>query len=307
MEGAMTDQDLNQADVDEIRAFLTRTCEDAGRWLPGTGWRTAWQSEAEGEVRNGELRADGSQWGEDPVRTAYAAATVFLFAALDALVALRDSVNVSTTSYVPGVLSRAAMEAGSQAFWLLEPGIGARRRVIRSVLVRAGSAANLKETVEAVDPTETVSDYGEDPATIAAYAQGLGLAYAEKKDQHGRKALECEVDRLPSYTSRAVALETAMKMSAGYRIYSGAAHAELYSVMQAWRSGASGAAAPLERWCDREAVWAAALASAGFVMMPAFRALTLLDLRARMLEIFRSMRAIGTMTRRMKLPEAWRY
>ena len=77
--------------------------------------------------------------------------------------------------------------------------------------------------------------------------------------------------------------------------------------MQAWRSTASGAAAPLERWCDREAVWAAALASAGFVMMPAFRALTLLDLRARMLEIFRSMRAIGTMTRRMKLPEAWRY
>jgi hypothetical protein len=130
---------------------------------------------------------------------------------------------VSTTSYVPGVLSRAAMEAGSQAFWLLEPGIGARRRVIRSVLVRAGSAANLKETVEAVDPTQTVSDYGEDPATIAAYAQGLGLAYAEKKDQHGRKALECEVDRLPSHTSRAIALETAMKMSAGYRIYSGAA------------------------------------------------------------------------------------
>jgi hypothetical protein len=42
-------------------------------------------------------------------------------------------------------------------------------------------------------------------------------------------------------------------------------------------------------------------------MMPAFRALTLLDLRARMLEIFRSMRAIGTMTRRMKLPDAWRY
>jgi hypothetical protein len=67
----------NQADVDEIRAFLTRTCEDASRWLPGTGWSPAWQSEAEGEVRNGELRNDGSPWGEAPVRTAYAAATVF--------------------------------------------------------------------------------------------------------------------------------------------------------------------------------------------------------------------------------------
>jgi hypothetical protein len=243
----LKDQDLSQADADEIRAFLTRTCEDAGRWLPGTGWRPAWQSEADGEVRNRELRTDGSPWGEDPVRTAYTAATVFLFAALDALLAFRDSVNMSTTSYVPGVLSRAAMEAGSQAFWLLEPGIGARRRVIRSVLVRAGSAANLKETVEAVDPAETVSNYGEDPAMIEAYAQGLGLAYTEKKDQHGRKALECEGHRLPSYTSRAVALETAMKMSAGYRIYSGAAHAELYSVMQAWRSTTPAAAAPLAR------------------------------------------------------------
>ncbi|HEY2265367.1 MAG TPA: hypothetical protein VGI96_22275 [Streptosporangiaceae bacterium] len=303
----MTDQDLSQADVDEIRAFLTRTCEDAGRWLPGTGWRPAWQSEAEGEVRNSELRADGSPWGGDPVRTAYAAATVFLFAALDALLALRDSVSVSSTSYVPGVLSRAAMEAGSQAFWLLEPGIGARRRVIRSVLVRAGSAANLKETVEAVDPAETVSAYGEDPATIEAYAQGLALVYAAKKDQNGRKALECEGERLPTYTARAVALETGMKMSAGYRIYSGSAHAELYSVMQSWRKTTSGMAAPLERWCDREAVWAAALASAGFVMMPAFRALTLLDLRARLWEMVRSMQAIGTMTRQMKLPSAWRY
>ena len=179
--------------------------------------------------------------------------------------------------------------------------------MIRSVLVRAGSAANLKETVEAVDPTETVSDYGEDLAMVKTYARGLDLSYAEKKDQHGRKALECEGDRLPSYTARAVALETAMKMSAGYRIYSGATHAELYSVMQTWRSTTPGAAAPLERWCDREVVWAAALASAGFVMMPAFRALTLLDLRARMREMIQRMQAIGTMTRRMKLPSAWRY
>jgi hypothetical protein len=303
----MTGDDLTQVDIDEIRAFLTRTCDDAGRWLPGTGWRPAWKSAAEREICNAELRPDGSLWGEDPVRTAYAAATVFLFAGLDALLALRDSVNVSTTSYVPGVLSRAAMEAGSQAFWLLQPDIGARRRVIRSVLVRAGSAANLKDSVEAVDPAEVVSDYGESPSRIEAYAQGLGLTYAIKKDEHGRKALECEGERLPSYTARAVEMETAMKMSAAYRIYSGAAHAELYSVMQAWRSTTPGTAVPLERWCDREAVWTAVLASAGFVMMPAFRALMLLDLRARMHEMVRSMQAIGTMTNRMKLPRAWRY
>lgn len=141
----------------------------------------AWQSEAACEITNSEVRADGSPWGETPVRTAYAASTAFLFAGLDALMALRDSVNVSSTSYVPGVLSRAAMEAGSQAFWLLEPGISARHRVIRSVLVRAGSAANLKETVEAVDPKASISDYGEDPAMVEAYSRAPGIAYTLKK------------------------------------------------------------------------------------------------------------------------------
>jgi hypothetical protein len=146
-------------------------------------------------VRNGEQRADGTSWGEDPVRTAYAAATVLLFAALASLNALRDAVNVPSTSYVPGVLSRAATEAGAQAWWLLEPGIGARRRVIRSVLVRAGSAENLETTVHAVDSTALVSDYGEDPAAILAYATALGLAYAKVKNAYGNKAFESEGER----------------------------------------------------------------------------------------------------------------
>jgi hypothetical protein len=42
-------------------------------------------------------------------------AQLFLYAALNSLAALGDSVNVMTTTYVPHVLARAAMEAGSQA------------------------------------------------------------------------------------------------------------------------------------------------------------------------------------------------
>jgi hypothetical protein len=43
----------------------------------------------------------------------------------------------------------------------------------------------------------------------------------------------------------------------------------------------------------------AVLASAGFVMMPVYRALVLLGLNARIVEIVRSMKDIGKMTRRM--------
>jgi hypothetical protein len=173
--------------------------------------------------------------------------------------------------------------------------------------VRAGSAENLETTVHAVDSTALVSDYGEDPAAILAYATTLGLAYAKVKNTYGNKAFESEGERLRGYTERAVALETDMQMSAGYRIYSGAAHAELYSVMRGWRQVTPGTAAPLERWCDREVVWMAVLASPGFAMTPVYRALVLLGLNARIVEMVRSMKDIGKMTRRMKLPPAWAY
>ncbi len=129
-------------------------------WHP---WEPGWQSEAYCEVRNGERRPAGGAWGEAPVRTAYAAAAVFLFAALDCLSPMAHSVTLLTTAYVPNVQGRAAMEAGSQAWWPLETGIGARRRVIRSVLIRAQSARFLGQAVRRVDPALTVTDYGEDP------------------------------------------------------------------------------------------------------------------------------------------------
>lgn len=209
--------------------------------------------------------------------------------------------SASITSYVPGVLARAAMEAGSQAWWLLEPGISARRRVIRSVLVRAKSARELTKAVRKADPEGNVSDYGEDRDTILKYAAELGLFYVCNDDR-----TECEGEILPRYTNRATQLEAAMKMSAAYRIYSGASHAELYSVMQGWRQTGSGAA-PLERRPEREAVWAAVLAISGFVMMPTFRAMMLFGMNARMVELIYSMRNVGNMTRRMDLPRIWTY
>jgi hypothetical protein len=75
--------------------------------LPGTGWQPAWQSEAAVELGNSEVRTDGSAWGDVPVRTAYAAAAVFLLTATDCLRAIADSVNVLTATCMSGVLARA--------------------------------------------------------------------------------------------------------------------------------------------------------------------------------------------------------
>ncbi len=293
--------DLTFGDVAEIKNFLSRTCDDVLSWLPGTGWRPAWQSEAAGDLSNSEVRADGSAWGDVPVQTAYAAAAIFLLTATDCLRAMADSVNVLTTTYTSGVLARAVMEPGAQAWWLLEGGIGARRRVIRSVLIRACSARWLGKAVTAADPAGKPSDYGEDQATVQAYATALGLSYTCNS-----KKTECEGELLPGYTNRATEFEKAVGVGAAYSIYSGAAHAELYAVMQGWRN--AGPPHPpgtlLERWPDREAVWTSVIIAAGFVMIPAFDALSRLDWKARKKQAADSMRKNRELARRMNLP-AW--
>jgi hypothetical protein len=292
--------DLTSDDVAEIKSFLLRTCNDVLDWLPGTGWHPAWQSEAAGEIGNNEIRADGLAWGDVPVRTAYAAAAVFLLTATDCLRAMADSVNVLTTTYTSGVLTRAVMEPAAQAWWLLEGGIGARRRVTRSVLIRASSARRLQKSVNAADPVGKTSDYGEDPARVKAYAAALGLSYVCND-----KKAECEGEVLPGYTARATSFEKAVGISAAYSIYSGAAHAELHAVMQGWRD--AGPPYPLgtllERCPDREAVWTSVMIAAGFVMIPAFEALSRLDWRARKAQAGASMRKNRELARRMNLPQ----
>src|SRR5262249_38701565 len=145
-----------------------------------------------------------------------------------------------------------------------------------------------------------VSDYGEDQARVHAYATALGLSYVCNS-----KKTECEGELLPGYTARATEFEKAVGVSAAYSIYSGATHAELYAVMQGWRD--AGPPHPpgkrVERRPDRVAVWTLAVIAAGFVMIPAFEALSRLDWRARKKQAADSMRKNRELARRMNLPQ----
>jgi hypothetical protein len=289
--------DLTLTDVEEIQRYLITTRDDLLTWLPNP-WQPAWKSEAAKELLNTET-GPAAPWGADPVHTAYAAASMFLFAAADCLEAVADSANLLTTVYVPHIHARAAMEAGSQAWWLLEPNIGARNRVIRSILIRASSARHLGKAAGKL--SSNAAAFGEDQDTVRAYAASLGLTYVCNDDR-----VECETEKLPSYNARAADFENAVFMTAAYAIYSGAAHAELYAIRQGWRP--SPTAAPLwEKNPDRIPVWAAVLAAAGFATVPAFRAITLLGKNARRADLAYSMRNIGKMTRRLGLPKEWVY
>lgn len=287
-----------------MQQFLTRTCADLKRWLPEPEWRPGWQSEAAAERANREA-GPGGPWGPDPVRSAYVAAALYLEAVQQSMRALSASLTPNSTHYVPNCLARAAMEAGSQAFWLLEPGIGARRRVARFMLLRAAGARHRSEQVKLTDPGAT-SLYGETPEQAAALAGSLGLRCEYTPKDKYRGDWRCEDQRLPGYTQRSKALETAMLSPAAYSIYSGAAHAEWNSVIDNWEqvSLADGTQAIISR-PDRVAVWGTVLMAAAPAIVPAVRALQLLDHPARLKEVDDWVGSSLGLMSRMDLPAEW--
>jgi len=177
--------------------FLAGTRDDIVRWLPPPQWEPAWRSEAVREIGNCEAGPAGA-WGEDTIRTVYAGAALYLDTILRCIQGLADALTPQTTPYVVNAIARAAMEAGAQLWWLLEPGIGARRRVARFWLARASGAHYLDETVHKIDPAAPTGTYGETPAMVRAAIDGLGLSYSERQFRNGRWSRSCEGETSPA-------------------------------------------------------------------------------------------------------------
>jgi len=295
--------DLTDADVQEMTGFLAGACADLKRWLPEPGWRPGWQSEAASERANCEKGPDGP-WGDGPVQAVYTAAALYLEAVLQCMRALAASLTPDTTHYVPYCLARAAMEAGSQAYWLLEPGIGARRRVIRFMLLRASGARLRAEEARKTGHGAAVLR-GETPERAAGLAAGLGLQ-CRYRSRGPLRGWWCEGDKLPGYTERNRALEEAMLSPGAYSTYSAALHAEWHAVTGSWEEVtlAEGMRALVIR-PDRVAVWSAVLICAAPAVVPAARALQLLDHRARSCELGRWVDSTLGLMRRMDLPPEW--
>ena len=197
------------------------------------------------------------------------------------------------------------MEAGSQALWLLEPGIGARRRVGRFMLIRASGARYRSEQVSMTDHG-AAGLYGETPQQAAQLAMSLGLECVYRPKGKHRGEWWCEGERLPGYTERNRVLEQAMFTTGAYSIYSAALHAEWHAVIGNWEELVmdDGTRAMVIR-PDREAVWGAVLIAAAPAVTPATRALELLDHRARRREIVHWVDNALDLMQRMDLPREW--
>jgi len=103
------------------------------------------------------LSASHGIWGEDRVRTAYQAALMSYTAALDEGLAMAAMITGGVRTAIPAVvLSRSIAEVCGQAWWLLEPGVGARGRVERLQCLRLRSAIEGERAAEAdgIDPAD---------------------------------------------------------------------------------------------------------------------------------------------------------
>jgi hypothetical protein len=152
-------------------------------------------------------------------------------------------------------LTRAAIEAASEAWWLAEPSVGALVRVRRLQLIRFASAENLEKTVRELGRTEPASDFGETTPDVIAECTNLGISTPTRS---GRGPLTCDGEKLPSYTARAKEFLNAMGAPGVYAIYSGTAHAEIYAMYRSFQqTGTAGGEPRFDLQGDPELVHAA--------------------------------------------------
>lgn len=293
--------EVTDRDVAEMTKYLDYAFEVISGWFPGNEWPVAYRSEAANE-RAEAAHGPAGPWGDTPVRTAYAAAAFLLEAVLQCLRALSGALTVGATPYVANCLARAALEAGSQAWWLLEPGIGAQRRAARFLLIRARSASAVEDTSKQLGISAV--GFGETVAMVRQQAGLLGLTLVASG---GGRRWSCGPDELPTYTARARAFEQALRTKGSYSIYSGSAHAEWHAIISGWQVPAppSTVQSLLEKAPDRVAVWSAVFNSVNAGLEVSRRAFEVTGRRARLLDLhYFSGNALALMER-MELPRDW--
>ena len=158
---------------DELQTLLDLVAGRVDQWIAADAWTFEPGSPAAVEVANRETRADGSPWGDRPVRSVYQLAQMSTKYTIEMARCIAMLVGVVRPAPATEVLTRSSLEAASIVWWLLEEGLTARQRVCRMQLLRRNSA---------VEYSRSIAEVGEDPAiggaesvaAVEAYGQGVG-------------------------------------------------------------------------------------------------------------------------------------
>lgn len=227
----------------ELQKLVWDVTDKVEGWTYPGRWQAEPGSEAASEFANNEQRPDGTTWGDGPVQAAFAYAQMAMMATIQHGRAVATLVHPSRPILPQEALTRSALEAASVAWWLLEPGLGARRRVARMQVLRLNSATEDQKTLNVLAKAGVnVSGIGgETVPFVKSYSAALGLA-TFTESRKGRGYDQCESEIRPGYTKRVTQLTDAAGFHGAYPIYSGVAHAELNGLWRVFSNGATAAA-----------------------------------------------------------------
>jgi hypothetical protein len=236
----------HQTAVSDSREALDVTLRFGSRHLGPAKWEPAVPSEAAAEFANTEKRADGTPWGENPPRTAYAAANLMMTGVLDNLAAIGKLLDEEMPVIGPTILARSAIEIASGAWWLMEPGIGARRRVCRELVLsltsarRAGQIAS-EFQAQGFPLTPEVAAAAQEEAQVLQRIADLGIPAPTGP----RFSPKVENEQAMNDTDATAAMLKAVIPPTAppefvYRAYSAITHGQIYGLMNFMEPDGSG-------------------------------------------------------------------
>jgi len=205
------------------------------------------------------------------------------------------------TPYAADVLCRAVLESISLAWWLLEPDIGAPRRLARALAYRLRSAVETERAVEhlGLADDEDRSGYGERRAEVIGAIEELGL---EHRAARGGRSITVDGETLPGYSARVSALVRAAWPQPGlpYTLLSQVGHGELGGLARG--SLGPGTAEPGRALSpsDRFWIWHDSYLVLGSLALAAHRAAVFLGARRQATRAPRSTRRAPTRARRAR-------
>jgi hypothetical protein len=214
--------------LSELRFVTDRSVDIALHYVGPHVWEPGRRSEAEAELNNSETGSTGP-WGDRPVRTSYAMANAGTTALLDQLTALSRLATQETPALASTVIARSAVEIGSGIWWLMEPGIGVRRRVSRYLAEELESMERAKQVVERLGLPPELRDYLDGPNQVRKKIADLGLVAGGGRYQPIVGG-ESRPDATTLTSEHLSALLDTSKIV--YNVYSAVTHGTLYGVMQ---------------------------------------------------------------------------
>jgi DNA-binding transcriptional regulator YhcF (GntR family) len=243
----------SQQVVIESVAALQTTMRFAERRLGAAKWEPASGSEAASELSNTETRHGGGPWGEDAPRTAYAAANLMMTGVVDNLGSLHQLLDDRMPVIGPTVVARSAIEIGAGAWWLMEPGIGVRRRVCRELALSLASARRAKQVAEEFQAKgfqvgPAITEALQQEARVLQRITDLGIAtptsgyYPVIENEQAMKATVATAAMLKAILPANVPAQSI------YHTYSAVTHGQIYGLLNFMAPGVTSDGSSLLHW-----------------------------------------------------------